>query len=232
MSIEYSLFFLLESDFRLTPSISIPTGYSLGCLTISILSSSVVERVEEIHLSISERTAMAVVENATTSIIIEDHGSMHMNYCVDNIIIIFYFSVVVLGFDRESYTISEGGLLKLTVSKSPPCDFDIPFQVHVDGHLYKESILGSTKNRAEISVFTADDELALKPDKNHILTLSLVVPDPQVELSPFLSNLTIISSDSKYSILFFCTALYFSSSFQVRKALLLRQTIFYLFHCW
>lgn len=37
-----------------------------------------IERAEEIHLSISERTAMAVLENATTSIIIEDHGSMHM----------------------------------------------------------------------------------------------------------------------------------------------------------
>ena len=154
------------------------------------------------------------------------------NHCVDNKIIIFLSSVVVLGFDRESYTINEGGLLKLTVSKSLPCDFDIPFQVHVDGHFYEESIIRSTKNRAEISVFAADDKLALEPDKNHILTLSLAVLDPQVELSPFLSNLTIISSDSKYSILFFCTAMNFSSSFQVRKAPLLRQTILYLYHCW
>ena len=46
-----------------------------GCLSIYILSSEVVERNEEILLSINEDTTKAIVDGlSTTKVVIEDHG--------------------------------------------------------------------------------------------------------------------------------------------------------------
>ena len=88
--------------------------------------------------------------------------------------------------------------MKLIVSKSLPCNFNIHFQVHVDGLIYEEGLLEFTKNRTVISVTLPDDEVALESDENYVLTLSLLVPDPQVELGSHLSNLTITDNESKF----------------------------------
>ena len=88
--------------------------------------------------------------------------------------------------------------MKLIVSKSLPCDFDIHFQVHVDGLIYEERIFKSIENRTVVSVTLPDDKVALEPDENYVLTLSLVDPDPQVELGSNLSNLTVMDDESKF----------------------------------
>ena len=90
--------------------------------------------------------------------------------------------------------------MKLNVSKSLPCDFDIFFRVHVDKLIYEESILKSSENTTVVSVTLPDDEVALEPDENYVLTLSLLVPDPQVELGSHLSNLTVMDDESNLNI--------------------------------
>ena len=90
--------------------------------------------------------------------------------------------------------------MKLNVSKSLPCDFDIFLRVHVDELIYEESILRSSENTTVVSVTLPDDEVALEPDENYVLTLSLLVPDSQVELGSHLSNLTITDNESKLNI--------------------------------
>ena len=92
--------------------------------------------------------------------------------------------------------------MKLIVSKSLPCDFDIFFRVHVDKLIYEESILRSSENKTVVSIALPDNEVALEPDENYVLTLSLLVPDPQVELGSHLSNLTITDNESKLNIFF------------------------------
>ena len=97
--------------------------------------------------------------------------------------------------------------MKLSVSKSLPCDFDIHFRVHVDGLIHEEQILRSSDNKTVVSVTLPDDEVALEPDENYVLTLSLLVPDPQVELGSHLSNLTVVDDESKLT----CAPLYIVS---------------------
>ena len=77
--------FSIDDDFQFSrdpPTINIVPGTSRGCLTIYILSSAVVERDEEIHLTIAENTTtQAVVVGATTTVLIEDNGSMLLCLC-------------------------------------------------------------------------------------------------------------------------------------------------------
>ena len=104
-----------------------------------------------------------------------------------------------LGFEEESYTVTEGGVLEMVIFKSLPCDFNIHFQVRADGIIDQELVLKSPENETMISVTLPDDDVALEPDENHMLILSLSVPDPQVELGTHISSLTITDDDSKYS---------------------------------
>ena len=102
-----------------------------------------------------------------------------------------------LGFEEEPYTVTEGGVLEMSIFKSLPCGFDIHFQVHADGIIDQEFVLKSPENETMISVTLPDDDVALEPDENHMLILSLSVPDPQVELGTHISILTIADDDSK-----------------------------------
>ena len=102
-----------------------------------------------------------------------------------------------LGFEEESYTVTEGGFLEVVVFKSLPCDFDIHYRIRADGVIDKELILKAAENETMISVTLPDDDVALEPDENHVLMLSLSVPDPQVELGTHISSLTITDDDSK-----------------------------------
>ena len=69
---------LVDDDFHFAtypPTITIAPGMNRGCLSIYILSSEVVERNEEILLSINEDTTKAIVDGlSTTKVVIEDHG--------------------------------------------------------------------------------------------------------------------------------------------------------------
>ena len=55
--------------------IGIHPGMSRSCLTIIIFSSAVVEHHEEINLAIGKDIAAEVIVNASTTIVIESHGS-------------------------------------------------------------------------------------------------------------------------------------------------------------
>jgi hypothetical protein len=173
-----------DFQFENPPIIEIPSGASRGCLVIAILSSPVVEHDEEIHCSIDDNNIMAVVEDETTTVVIQHDG------------------VVTLGFEEESYTVSEGGLLELVVSKSLHCDFDIHFRVMADGLIYEDRVIQAAANRTMISIILPNDEVALEPDENHVLTLSLLVPDLQVELQSYLSTLTITDDDNTVAVEF------------------------------
>ena len=87
----------------------------------------------------------------------------------------------------------------MVVAKSVPCDFDIYFRVYADGLMDEDVILEATEGTAVVSIILPDDEVALEPDEIHLLTLSLVVYDPQVDLGHSLSHLTIIDDDSELS---------------------------------
>ena len=115
---------------------------------------------------------------------------------------ILSFAVVTIGFEEDSYAVSEGGILELVVVKSIPCDFKFHFQVHTYGLLYEERIFEAANSSAVVSVTFPDDDVSLEPDEMYILTLSLSVPDPQTELGVNLSNLTIIDDDSEWMWLF------------------------------
>ena len=75
------------------PVISVPSGYTTGCVTIRILSSAVVERVEDIHIAISNTTLAEVVGNTITTVYIVDTGGMHIaiyiHRCVQRVLIVF-----------------------------------------------------------------------------------------------------------------------------------------------
>ena len=87
--------------------------------------------------------------------------------------------------------------MELVVTKSLHCDFDIHFRVRADGLIYEDRVIQAAANRTMISIILPNDEVALEPDENHVLTLSLLVPDLQVELQSYLSTLTITDDDSK-----------------------------------
>ena len=107
------------------------------------------------------------------------------------------FSAVVLGFKRESYNVTEGGVLHVIVSKSAPCEFELHFGVHTNGLLHEERIFEANSTTALISVAFSDDDIALEPDESYVLTLFLIAPDSQVEFDQQFSNLSIIEDDSE-----------------------------------
>ena len=180
--------------------IEIPLGGSRGCLTVTILSSIVVEHDEEIQFGINN-TVLAVVEDATTAVFIQKDGGSYIHMAANippNLIsLLCCVAVVTLGFEYEFYKVIEDGLLEVVVFKSLPCDFDILFRVHAEGIIDEELVLKAAENETIISVTLPDDEVALEPDENHMLILSLSVPDPQVELGTHISILTIADDDSK-----------------------------------
>ena len=57
--------------------IVIESGTNRGCLTITIISSAVIEGQEEINLAINTTTVAAVVDGMTTVVISTDGGNAH-----------------------------------------------------------------------------------------------------------------------------------------------------------
>ena len=65
---------LVDDDFQLSANpaiVIIPSRASRRCLTITIIRSALVERDEEINLSISEDT-LAVIEDPATTLVIKE----------------------------------------------------------------------------------------------------------------------------------------------------------------
>ena len=74
--------YILDDDFQFEnpPIIEIPSGASRGCLVIAILGTPVVERDEEIHCGIDDDNIMAVVEDETTTVVIQHDGGTILTY--------------------------------------------------------------------------------------------------------------------------------------------------------
>ena len=119
----------------------------------------------------------------------------------------------MLEFGVESYTASENSVVELAVLKSAPCDFDIHFRVYTDGLFQREMVFTATDSSITVSVEIPDNDVALEPDGTRVVTLSLVVPDPQVDIDSNFATLTILDDDSEYTLLVGeCTALLVSGS--------------------
>ena len=70
-------FSIVDDDYHLSGNpaiIEIPSTASRGCLIITIISSVLVERDEEIHLSISEVTLAVIEDRPATTLVIKDGG--------------------------------------------------------------------------------------------------------------------------------------------------------------
>ena len=72
-----SFFSIVNDDFQLSGNpaiIEIPSRASRRCLTITIISSVLVERDEEIHLSISEDILAVINDWLAATLVIKDGG--------------------------------------------------------------------------------------------------------------------------------------------------------------
>ena len=118
-------------------------------------------------------------------------------------------SVVTLEFSSASYQFIEGETLNLVVQKSGPLDSAITFNVLSDGLSIDETRTFEAGVNAPaaitISIITLNDVIALEPDKVNTVTLTLVTPNPQIELSISQATVTEIDDDSEfYYLLLFC----------------------------
>ena len=67
-----------DFEFSSVPSvINIESGTNRGCLTITIISSPVIEGREEINLAINTTTTMAAVVGGTTTVVIRGNAHTH-----------------------------------------------------------------------------------------------------------------------------------------------------------
>ena len=95
------------------------------------------------------------------------------------------------------------------VRKSGPLDSAITFNVLSDGLSIDETRTFEAGVDAPaaitISIITLNDVIALEPDKVNTVTLTLVTPNPQIELGISQATVTEIDDDSEfYYLLLFC----------------------------
>ena len=129
-----------------------------------------------------------------------------MNYVVCGIVLHHYAviysslcSVVILKFDKAQYQFIEGETIELVVTKYAPLDTELTFIVSHD----ELSVNGTFEagidaaNTITITLFSNDDEIALEPDEEFSVELSLLDPNPQILLHEPFSNVTIIDNDGE-----------------------------------
>ena len=124
---------------------------------------------------------------------------MQFTYKLCNISI---HSVVTLKFSSASYQFIEGETLNLVVQKSGTLDSAITFNVFSDGLVINETRTFEagvdTSAAITISIITLNDLIALEPDKVNTVTLTLVTPNPQIELGISQATVTEIDDDGKF----------------------------------
>ena len=105
-------------------------------------------------------------------------------------------SIVILKFDKTQYQFIEGETIELVVTKYAPLATELTFIVSHD----ELSVIGTFAagaNAITVSFFSSDDEIALEPDEEFSIELSLVEPNPQIILHKPFANMTIIDDDSE-----------------------------------
>ena len=110
--------------------------------------------------------------------------------------------VVTIGFDMTDYEVAEGGTLDLMIRKSGPVDSAISFRVFSPGFIDEEWTFAAgvgAPNTITISInLGPGNDIGLEPEVLHVLTLSLVNGDSQIEVSPCQANVTITDDDSEW----------------------------------
>ena len=124
---------------------------------------------------------------------------MQFTYKLCNISI---HSVVTLEFSSASYQFIEEETLNLVVQKSGTLDSAITFNEFSDGLVINETRTFEAGVDAPaaitISIITLNDLIALEPDKVNTVTLTLVTPNPQIELGISQATVTEIDDDGKF----------------------------------
>ena len=105
-------------------------------------------------------------------------------------------SVVVLRFDRDTYTASEGDMLELVVERVGTLDSEIFFAVSGDG-INEEGMFeagASAANSISVFINISDDTIAPEPDEMFEVTLSLTQPNPLVSIPDPLATVVVIDN--------------------------------------
>ena len=99
------------------------------------------------------------------------------------------------------YEVTEGGTLNLVIQKSGPVDSVVSFLVFSPGFIGERRTFVAgvgAPNTITISMDVGpDNDIGLEPDVVHVLTLSLVIGDSQIVVSPSQANVTITDDDSE-----------------------------------
>ena len=110
------------------------------------------------------------------------------------------YSVVTLGFQSNAYRFTEGESVEVVVEYIGQIDQSITFRVFSDGLIDNTTtiVAGSMS-----TIFTfvipgfEDDAIALQPDEIFDVMLSLVEPNPQVDITVPVTTVTITDNDGE-----------------------------------
>ena len=93
----------------------------------------------------------------------------------------------------------EGETIELVITKSAPLDTELTFIVSHDemseNGTFETGV--NAANNVTVSFFSNDDEIALEPNEEFSVKLSLVEPNPHIILYESLANVTIIDNDGE-----------------------------------
>ena len=110
--------------------------------------------------------------------------------------------VITIGFDMTEYEVTEGGMLNLVIRKSGPVHSAISFRVLSPGFIDEERTFAPGVGAPNTIIISIDlgpgNDIGLEPDVVHVLTLSLVNGDSQIEVSPSQATVTITDDDSEW----------------------------------
>ena len=110
------------------------------------------------------------------------------------------YAVVTLGFLRDAYQFIEGESVEIVVQYLGQIDQNIIYRVFSDGFI---DVTSTIEARTMNTNFTFDipgfddDTIALEPDVVLNVTLSLVEPNLQVEITVPLTTVTITDDDGE-----------------------------------
>ena len=118
--------------------------------------------------------------------------TLHYNYSL--------YIVVILGFQSDAYQFMEGESVEVVVEYVGQIDRSITFRVFSDG-LIDETTTIEAGSMSTTFTFVIpgfdDDAIALEPDEVFDVTLSLVEPNPQVEIAVNITTVTITDKDGE-----------------------------------
>ena len=104
-------------------------------------------------------------------------------------------------FDKAQYQFIEGETIELVVTKYAPLSTELTLMISSD-ELSVEGTFAAgidAANNVTVSLCSSGDEIALEPDEEFSVELSLAEPNPQIILHEPIANVTIIDNDGEIS---------------------------------